>query len=159
MIPGAVCTVFFGAEIQPKHLVFCYLGFSLWFFIGFLLSPLLYAQSFFKKTSFLVLAIAYITQKIRQIWFSYKGRKLRRNKKTGRVAENQRNVWLCIAESRKPSFLDKKSPVHTPSGVNFKSCGPHLGRQPIPSLRREGEPTLQPPSQPHQPSSPSTEAR
>jgi hypothetical protein len=28
MLPERVCTVlFFGAEIQPKHLVFCYLGF------------------------------------------------------------------------------------------------------------------------------------
>jgi hypothetical protein len=30
---------FFGAEIQPKHLVFCYLGFLPSFFVGFLLSP------------------------------------------------------------------------------------------------------------------------
>ncbi len=48
----------------------------------------------------------YMTQKIRQIRFSCKGRRPR-NKKTKGVAENQRNVWLWIAESRKPGFLDK----------------------------------------------------
>jgi hypothetical protein len=57
----------------------------------------------------------YITQKIRQIWFSCKGRRPR-DKKTKGAAENQRNAWLCIAESRKPGFLDKNSSVHTPSG-------------------------------------------
>ncbi len=41
----------------------------------------------------------YITLKIRQMWFSCKGRKPR-NKKTKVVAENQRNAWLCIAESQ-----------------------------------------------------------
>ncbi len=56
----------------------------------------------------------YITQKIHQIWFSCKGRK-QRNKKTTGAAENQRNAGLCIAESRKPGFLDKNSSVHTPS--------------------------------------------
>jgi len=52
--PEGVCTVlFFGAEIQPKHLVFCYPWISPWFFVDFLLSPPPYAQSF---VSFLVLA-------------------------------------------------------------------------------------------------------
>ena len=55
-----------------------------------------------------------MTQKIRQISFICKGRRPR-NKKTKGVAENQRNVWLCIAESRKPGFLDKNSFVHTSS--------------------------------------------
>ncbi len=54
-----------------------------------------------------------MTKKIRQISFSCKGRRPR-NKKTKGVAENQPNVWLCKAESRKPGFLDKNSYVHTP---------------------------------------------
>ncbi len=58
----------------------------------------------------------YITQKIRQIWFSCKGRRPR-NKKTKGAAETQRNGWLCITESRKPGFLGKNSSVHTPSGA------------------------------------------
>jgi hypothetical protein len=54
--PERVCTVLlFGAEIQPKHLVFCYLGFLPGFSLVFcfLLPP--YAQSFLRKPSFLVL--------------------------------------------------------------------------------------------------------
>ncbi len=46
----------------------------------------------------------YVTHKIRQIWFSFEGRKPR-NKKTKGAAENQRNPRLCIAESRKPVFF------------------------------------------------------
>jgi hypothetical protein len=57
----------------------------------------------------------YITHKIRQICFIYKGRKPR-NKKTKGAADNQRNARLCKAESRKPGFLDNKSSVHAPSG-------------------------------------------
>ncbi len=53
----------------------------------------------------------YMTQKIRQIWFSCKGRRPW-YKETKGVAENQRNAWLCIAEIRKPGFRDKNSYVH-----------------------------------------------
>jgi hypothetical protein len=62
----------------------------------------------------------YITHKIRQICFIYKGR-IPRNNQTNGVAENQRNARLCIAESRKPGFLDNKSSVHAPSGLEFNS--------------------------------------
>jgi hypothetical protein len=57
----------------------------------------------------------YIAHKICQIWLICKGRKPR-SKKTKEEAENQRNAWLCRAESIKPAFLDKNSSVHTPSG-------------------------------------------
>ncbi len=60
----------------------------------------------------------YITHKIRQICFIYKGRKPR-NKKTKGAAENQRNTPLYTAESRKPGFLDNKSSAHAPSGITF----------------------------------------
>jgi hypothetical protein len=65
----------------------------------------------------------YITHKIRQICFIYKGRKPR-NKKTKGAADNQQNARLCKAESRKPGFLDNKSSVHAPSGeVNWRASG------------------------------------
>ncbi len=63
-------------------------------------------------------------QKLRQIWFSCKGR-IPRNKKTKEEAENQRNVWLGIAESRKPGFLNKKLPVHTPPGCFLRAVYYH----------------------------------
>jgi hypothetical protein len=47
---------FFGAEIQPKHLVFCYLGFLPGFSLVFCFLPPTYAQSFLRKPSCLVLA-------------------------------------------------------------------------------------------------------
>ena len=56
----------------------------------------------------------YITHKIRQICFIYKGRKPK-NKKTKGAADKQRNARLCKAETRKPGFLDNKSSVHAPS--------------------------------------------
>jgi len=37
------------------------------------------------------------------------------------VADNQRNAWLCIAESKKPGFLDNKSSVHAPSALLLPS--------------------------------------
>ncbi len=76
----------------------------------------------------------YITQKIRQIWFRCKGRRPR-NKKTGGAAENQRNAWLCIAESRKPGFLDKNSSVHTPSGLPADRSGPPGGLRVLRRIR------------------------
>ncbi len=168
---------FFGAEIQPKLLVFCYLGFlpgfslvfcclphpctvfskktklscSGGFFFGFLnpsnclvflefitcwnkdqmeiLFFYLYLikvehskediqtyHSFCKETNKVPPPSSlYIAHKICQIWLICKGRKPR-SKKSKEEAENQRTAWLCIAESRKPGFLDKNSSVHTPSG-------------------------------------------
>jgi hypothetical protein len=49
---------FFGAEIQPKHLVFCYLGFLPGFSLVFccLPHPMHIAQSLLRKPSFFVLA-------------------------------------------------------------------------------------------------------
>jgi hypothetical protein len=48
---------FFGAEIQPKHLVFCYLGFLPGFSLVFCCLPHpMHAQSFLRKPSVLVLA-------------------------------------------------------------------------------------------------------
>jgi hypothetical protein len=54
---SSVCTVlFFGAEIQPKHLVFCYLGFLPCFSLVFCFLPHPYARLFLTKPSFLALA-------------------------------------------------------------------------------------------------------
>ncbi len=79
----------------------------------------------------------YITHKIRQICFVYKGRKPR-NKKTKGAAENQRNAPLCKAESRKPGFLDNKSSVHAPSGIDYASLCSLAGQydNPIPIRTR-----------------------
>jgi hypothetical protein len=53
MRPEGVCPFaqsFFGAEIQPKHLVFCYLGFLPGFSLAFCFLPHPIHSLFFKKT-------------------------------------------------------------------------------------------------------------
>ncbi len=104
---GCIHSLFLAQKSNQNTWFSATLDFSL-VFVGFLLSPPPYAQSFLRKPSLLVLADFFP-------WF-FKSEQLLGflGKKTKGEAENQRNAQLYMAESRNPGFLYNKTSVHNP---------------------------------------------